>query len=115
VGLAPAAAPADPGRVRFVTERQPSRFASQVRALLDADPANNVLATVLLGLLQGQHGEPPPLFAYGADGRDALRAGARSCMLFTDLANPTSNRIYADVGYRRFAEWEEHEFEPAGG
>jgi predicted GNAT family acetyltransferase len=47
--------------------------------------------------------------------RDALGAGARSCLLFTDLANPTSNRIYADVGYRRFAEWEEHEFEPALG
>jgi predicted GNAT family acetyltransferase len=282
--------------VRFVTERQPSRFAAQVRVLLDADPANNVLATVLLGMLQRQHGDPPPLFAYGTDGRgvvgaaalrvpprpmlctaldapaatgllgvwlpedphpvgvnalagtarlvarewerrtggrarvrtrmalhalsavvdpprpgpgrlvaaaperqemlvtwwrafaaeagvfgadagaavahrlargdlwlwenaagapvslvgvnpavagvvrvgpvytppehrsrgyasaavaqasrNALGAGARSCMLFTDLANPTSNRIYADVGYRRFAEWEEHEFEPAGG
>lgn len=47
--------------------------------------------------------------------RDALAAGARSCMLFTDLANPTSNRIYADVGYRRFAEWEELQFGPASG
>ena len=47
--------------------------------------------------------------------RDALRSGARSCMLFTDLANPTSNRIYADVGYRRFAEWDEYEFQSASG
>lgn len=29
-------------------------------------------------------------------------------MLFTDLANPTSNRIYAAVGFRRVADWEEH-------
>jgi predicted GNAT family acetyltransferase len=31
-------------------------------------------------------------------------------MLYTDLANPTSNKIYADVGYRRIAEWEERMF-----
>jgi predicted GNAT family acetyltransferase len=34
-------------------------------------------------------------------------------MLFTDLANPTSNRIYAAVGYERFADWRECRFEPA--
>lgn len=37
-------------------------------------------------------------------------AGTHACTLFTDLANPTSNKIYADVGYRRCAEWEEREF-----
>ena len=31
-------------------------------------------------------------------------------MLYTDLANPTSNKIYADVGYGRIAEWEERVF-----
>ncbi|HLZ36777.1 MAG TPA: GNAT family N-acetyltransferase, partial [Mycobacteriales bacterium] len=31
---------------------------------------------------------------------DALRGGARSCTLFTDEANPTSNRIYRSIGYR---------------
>jgi predicted GNAT family acetyltransferase len=41
--------------------------------------------------------------------RDALAGGARRCMLYTDLANPTSNRIYAAVGFRRFADWEELE------
>jgi RimJ/RimL family protein N-acetyltransferase len=48
--------------------------------------------------------------AVAAISRHALEAGARACMLFTDLANPTSNKIYADVGYRRFGEWEETEF-----
>ena len=42
--------------------------------------------------------------------RLGLDAGAHTCMLYTDLANPTSNKIYADVGYRRFAEWEERVF-----
>jgi uncharacterized protein len=41
--------------------------------------------------------------------RDALAGGAHRCMLYTDLANPTSNRIYAAVGFRRFADWEELE------
>jgi predicted GNAT family acetyltransferase len=41
----------------------------------------------------------------------ALASGASRCMLFTDLANPTSNKIYALIGYRRRGEWEEHVIE----
>jgi RimJ/RimL family protein N-acetyltransferase len=48
--------------------------------------------------------------AVAAVSRRALQDGARTCMLFTDLANPTSNKIYSEVGYRRFAAWEEHTF-----
>jgi RimJ/RimL family protein N-acetyltransferase len=48
--------------------------------------------------------------AVAAVSRQALQTGAHTCMLFTDLSNPTSNKIYADVGYRRFGEWEETEF-----
>lgn len=33
-----------------------------------------------------------------------LDDGYRSCFLFTDLANPISNRIYERIGYRRVAE-----------
>lgn len=43
--------------------------------------------------------------------RRALAAGSERCMLLTDLKNPTSNKIYASVGFRRFADWEEHAFE----
>jgi predicted GNAT family acetyltransferase len=49
--------------------------------------------------------------AVAAFSRLALERGAGTCMLYTDLANPTSNRIYAALGYQRFAEWEEHLFE----
>jgi len=31
---------------------------------------------------------------------ERLAAGRRFCFLYTDLANPTSNKIYADIGYR---------------
>ena len=44
----------------------------------------------------------------------ALARGARACMLLTDLANPTSNRIYAAVGYERFADWGEYRFSGGG-
>jgi hypothetical protein len=30
---------------------------------------------------------------------DQLAAGRRFCFLYTDLANPTSNKIYMDIGY----------------
>jgi predicted GNAT family acetyltransferase len=33
--------------------------------------------------------------------RDRLAAGRRFCFLYTDLANPVSNRIYVAMGYRR--------------
>jgi predicted GNAT family acetyltransferase len=51
--------------------------------------------------------------AVAAVSREALATGAHTCMLYTDLANPTSNKIYADVGYRRIAEWEERVFSGA--
>jgi predicted GNAT family acetyltransferase len=42
--------------------------------------------------------------------RRALAGRAHTCMLFTDLDNPTSNKIYFQLGYRRFADWEEYRF-----
>ncbi len=51
--------------------------------------------------------------AVAAACHEALAAGAKHCMLFTDLANPTSNKIYAEIGFRRFADWEDHAFVPA--
>jgi predicted GNAT family acetyltransferase len=60
---------------------------------------------------------PPPSRRHGyasaavaRASRHALERGARQCMLFTDLANPTSNKIYAAVGFRRAGDWEELEF-----
>jgi RimJ/RimL family protein N-acetyltransferase len=50
--------------------------------------------------------------AVAAASRRALASGAERCMLFTDLANPTSNKIYAEVGYRRVRDWEEIALDP---
>ncbi len=51
--------------------------------------------------------------AVAATSRRALAAGAQQCMLFTDVTNPTSNKIYAEVGYRRTGDWEEIELTPS--
>jgi predicted GNAT family acetyltransferase len=48
--------------------------------------------------------------AVAAAVRRSLTRGARQCMLFTDLANPTSNHIYAAIGFRPVMDWEEHAF-----
>jgi len=37
----------------------------------------------------------------------------RFCFLFTDLANPTANRIYEQIGYRRVCEAADIAFEPS--
>jgi predicted GNAT family acetyltransferase len=52
--------------------------------------------------------------AVAAASQGSLARGASRCMLFTDVANATSNRIYAAVGFRRVADWEELEFKRAG-
>ncbi|WP_316769386.1 GNAT family N-acetyltransferase [Streptomyces sasae] len=44
-------------------------------------------------------------------GRAALAAGAGELLLFTDLANPTSNALYQRIGYREVADWAEYHFE----
>ena len=45
--------------------------------------------------------------------RERLAAGRRFCFLYTDLANPTSNKIYVDLGYERVGESRELVFLPA--
>ncbi|MBZ0276593.1 MAG: GNAT family N-acetyltransferase [Anaerolineae bacterium] len=40
-----------------------------------------------------------------------LDSGRKFCFLFTDLSNPTSNRIYQDIGYRPVSDVDEYHFE----
>jgi predicted GNAT family acetyltransferase len=41
-----------------------------------------------------------------------LAAGRRFCFLYTDLANPTSNKIYVDIGYEPVCDAVDYAFEP---
>jgi len=60
---------------------------------------------------------PPPYRRQGyasalvAELSERLLAERRFCFLFTDLANPTANRIYEQIGYRRVCEAAEIVFE----
>ncbi len=40
-----------------------------------------------------------------------LASGRQRCFLFTDLANPTSNRLYQRIGYRPVTDIEEYQFQ----
>ncbi|MBW3612886.1 MAG: GNAT family N-acetyltransferase [Chloroflexi bacterium] len=42
--------------------------------------------------------------------QDQLDRGRRFCFLYTDLANPTSNRIYASIGYRPVRDVDQYRF-----
>jgi RimJ/RimL family protein N-acetyltransferase len=48
--------------------------------------------------------------AVAAATRHALDTGAKACVLYTDLTNPTSNKIYQALGYRPVAEAQEWRF-----
>jgi uncharacterized protein len=43
---------------------------------------------------------------------ERLAAGLAFCFLFTNLANPTSNAIYARIGYEPVADWDQWSFLP---
>lgn len=43
--------------------------------------------------------------------RVALESGTAEVLLFTDLANPTSNGLYQRIGYRGVADFAQWEFE----
>ncbi|MBA3434252.1 MAG: GNAT family N-acetyltransferase [Actinobacteria bacterium] len=43
---------------------------------------------------------------------DRLAAGRRFCFLYTDLANPTSNKIYMDIGYEPVCDSVDYAFDP---
>jgi predicted GNAT family acetyltransferase len=44
-----------------------------------------------------------------------LDRGATRCMLYTDLANPTSNGVYQRIGYTPVADAVQYAFQPSAG
>ncbi|HEX3689803.1 MAG TPA: hypothetical protein VHV28_08900 [Solirubrobacteraceae bacterium] len=108
--------PPRPGPGELVTATEADRdlalswwddFVTESR-VIDAGPESRV-ATVDFRIGAGH------LFLWRDDGRPVSMVSTNppvaGVVLYTDLANPTSNRIYADVGYRRFGEWEERVFQ----
>lgn len=46
--------------------------------------------------------------------KELLARGYEFTNLFTDLSNPTSNKIYQEVGYKPVCDYHQYEFVPAG-
>jgi predicted GNAT family acetyltransferase len=46
-----------------------------------------------------------------AASQDQLDRGHRYCFLFTDLSNPTSNKIYQSIGYEPVCDVDMYRFE----
>lgn len=55
-----------------------------------------------------KHGYASALVA--ALSQEQLEAGKQFCFLFTDLANPTSNKIYIDIGYEPVIDVDQYAF-----
>jgi predicted GNAT family acetyltransferase len=97
-------AAADAGAVFWLVDEQPVSFAAF------GNPTPN-------GIRIGPVYTPPERRRRGyasalvADLSARLLADRRFCFLYTDLANPTANRIYEEIGYRRIAEAAEIRFE----
>jgi predicted GNAT family acetyltransferase len=60
-------------------------------------PSSSCVAWVYTPPKHRKHGYASAIVA--AISKRELDAGAAWCSLFTDAANPTSNRIYAELGY----------------
>lgn len=89
----------------------------------DGGPVSMTLASAVTpnGSRIGAVYTPPELRGRGyasalvaAVSQAQLDAGRRFCFLFTDLANPTSNKIYRDVGYEPVCDVDEYRFEAVG-
>jgi len=70
------------------------------------------------GIRVGPVYTPPPARRRGygsavtaAVSSDQLASGRRFCFLYTDLANPTSNKIYVDIGYEPVCDSVDYAFE----
>ncbi len=105
-----------------ITDETPTEVEETVRAALDdghlyvwvddTPVAMAMMRVTRRGALIGAVYTPPERRRRGyasalvaAVSAAALAADADRCILFTDLANPTSNTIYQRIGYRPVADW----------
>lgn len=85
----------------------------------DPDPVSMAVAgsRTLNGTRVGGVYTPPEYRKHGyasavtaAASQKILDSGKKFCYLFTDLANPTSNHIYQEIGYRPVCDFGEYQF-----
>ena len=117
-----------------LTLTTPDRSKMIIRRFLDADPKERRLAIWQVDgvpvSMSGYMGSTPNGMRVGAVytppeyrkkgyasacvahlSQNILNMGKTFCFLFTDLDNPTSNRIYQDIGYKPISDVDEYRFE----
>jgi predicted GNAT family acetyltransferase len=121
------ALPDDPAEDAYIERNIESRFGSEGRGMVfwcDPDPVSMAGFGGMTpnGVRIGAVYTPPDLRRRGyasalvaALSRSLLDRGRRFCFLFTDLANPTSNRIYQQIGYEPVSDVADILFEPPSG
>lgn len=112
--------PPDAGAARGTAERFVAGTGSRTLYLWDfGGPVSMTLASAVTpnGSRVGAVYTPPELRGRGyasalvaAASQAQFDAGRRYCFLFTDLANPTSNRIYQAIGYEPVCDVDEYHF-----
>jgi uncharacterized protein len=111
----------DPGAVRRQVEARLDRGTGGFALWEDGDPVSLVGwgGETPNGVRIGPVYTPPGLRRRGyasaltaSVSADQLAAGRRFCFLYTDLDNPTSNRIYMDVGYQPVCDSVDYAFGP---
>ena len=113
----------DLARMEAFTDRFIARTGGRAMYLWDDDgPVSMTGASAVTphGSRIGPVYTPPHLRGRGyasalvaAASRQQLSEGRKYCFLFTDLANPTSNKIYQDIGYEAVCDVDEYHFEGA--
>lgn len=85
-------------------DQQPVSMSVQVR-----DSARGaMIGCVYTPIQHRRHGYASALVAFHS--QHCLDNGRDFCMLFTDLANPTSNSIYQQIGYRPVCDFDKYRF-----
>jgi len=83
--------------MRFAFEDDPSLYADRVRPFLEEHIESNVLATVLVGVLDGRYPDAAPVLAYAIDDRDEVAGAALRTppwpMLCSELDPPAAQQL----------------------
>jgi hypothetical protein len=85
-------------------DEQPVSMAAQTRASTNGIAINAVFTPL------EQRGKGYATACVAALSQRLLTGGRHFCTLFTDLANPTSNRIYQRIGFEALGDFEEWVF-----
>jgi hypothetical protein len=113
---------ADPAEVTATADRWLSGRERTLHLWVDGEPTSlaGVGGPTPNGIRIGPVYTPPAARRRGyasalvaAVSQAELDAGRRFCFLFTDLANPTSNHIYQDIGYEPVRDVDGYAFDPA--